>query len=113
MKLLFDQNISFRILKSLPDEFNDSIHTSQAQLNGKRDIELWKFAKKNEFTIVSFDADFCDIANLKGHPPKIIWLRLGNSTTNEVLNKLITNLNLIKTFIESPESKDWACLEIY
>ena len=58
MKLLFDQNISFRVLKKLNSAFQNAVHVSEVGLNDVNDIDIWKFAKQNQFTIVTFDADF-------------------------------------------------------
>ena len=57
MKLLFDQNISFRILKLLPENFSKSNQVRTVGLEGKKDIEIWQYAKKNNYAIVSFDVD--------------------------------------------------------
>jgi predicted nuclease of predicted toxin-antitoxin system len=75
MKLLFDQNISFRILNILPVSFFDSSHVKEEGLINSSDLEIWEYAKHNEFTIVSQVSDFNDINLLKGFPPKIIWTR--------------------------------------
>ena len=40
--------------------------------------------KENGFVIVTLDKDFADLALQRGTPPKIIWLRCGNSTVAEV-----------------------------
>ena len=58
MKLLFDQNISFRILKKLSDFFADSSHVKTEGLINASDLEIWEYAKHNDFTIVSQDSDF-------------------------------------------------------
>ena len=79
MKLLFDQNISFRILNKHPDSFSDSSHVNAEGLMKASDPEIWEYAKHNEFTIVSQDSDFNDINLIKGFPPKIIWIKTGNS----------------------------------
>ncbi len=72
MKLLFDQNISFRITKKITDFFPECTHVSDCGLNDGEDPQIWEFAKKNHFTIVTFDSDFFDISIINGHPPKII-----------------------------------------
>ena len=110
MKLLFDQNISFRILKILDNHFSDSAQVRELRLEGKADIEIWRFAKLNGYTIVTFDADFYDFSNLYGHPPKIIWLRTGNTTTLYIANLLIQKEDTINTFLNDEEI---SCLEIY
>jgi len=58
MKLLFDQNISYRIIKHLGKYFPESKHISQLGLVNFSDMEIWDFARKNEYIIVTFDADF-------------------------------------------------------
>ena len=110
MKLLFDQNISFRILKILNNHFPGSAPVRELKLDGSTDQEIWKFAKVNNYVIVSFDADFYDFSSLYGHPPKIIWLRTGNTKTFYIANLLIQKEGLIKSFLEDEEI---SCLEIY
>ena len=82
----------------------------ELKLEGSTDQEIWKFAKVNNYIIVSFDADFYDFSNLYGHPPKIIWLRTGNTKTLYIANLLIQKEDLIKSFLEDEEI---SCLEIY
>ena len=60
-------------------------------LHNRNDAEIWQFAKQNGFTIVTFDADFFDISILRGHPPKVIWLRTGNLATSEIAERIIFN----------------------
>jgi predicted nuclease of predicted toxin-antitoxin system len=48
------------------------------------DHEVWGFAKANGFAIVSKDLDFQQRALLLGHPPKVVWLRVGNCSTTSV-----------------------------
>ena len=104
MKLLFDANISYRIVKRLQNGFSKSKHVSSVGLLKAADFEIWLYAKKNGYTIVSNDSDFNDLSALNGFPPKIIWLRLGNTSTQNIANVLIRNENLIKDFIDSNES---------
>jgi len=84
MKLLFDQNVSFRIMRLLPDNFTDCRHVGSVGLSDCTDRKIWQFAKQNGFTIVTFDTDFADLSSLMGFPPKIVLLRTGNLTTSEI-----------------------------
>ena len=65
------------------------------------DLEIWNFAYKNKYTIVTFDSDFIDLANLKGSPPKIIWLRFGNASNLKIAHKLLSNSDVIADFTNS------------
>jgi len=109
MKLLFDQNISFRVLRLLPSNFSDCRHVRSIGLNDCDDAKIWQFARQNDFTIVTFDADFFDISVLRGFPPKIVWLRTGNLTTSEIAELIILNYSDIVSFIDNA---DQSCLEI-
>lgn len=75
-------------------------------------MEIWHYAKHNNFSIVTFDADFSDIANLKGTPPKIIWLRTGNIRTKEIADVLNRNSEVLKDFITNSDYAKMECLEI-
>lgn len=112
MKLLFDENISYRIVKKLELDFPGSVQVKRLGLESIEDMSIWNYAKKNEFTIVTFDADFVDIAAIKGHPPKIIWLRTGNTTTNAIAELLRHRKPEIEMFIQSEAYTELACLEI-
>lgn len=112
MKLLFDQNISFRILSKIKLNFPDAKQVRQVGIENYSDIEIWKFAKENQFTVVTFDAYFYDLTNFKGFPPKIIWLRFGNTKTDFIANIINSRNSIIKDFIISPEYSEIVCLEI-
>ncbi len=113
MKLLFDQNISFRLCKKIHDVLPELNQVRQVGLENATDLEIWEYAKNNNFSIVTFDSDFFDISVLKGHPPKIIWIRTGNTTTNNLEILLRKNRQLIHDFIFNEENKEISCLEIY
>lgn len=112
MKLLFDQNISFRIIKKIIIEFPEAKQVRELDIEDFSDLDIWNYAKENGFSIITFDADFFDLSSLKGHPPKIIWLRFGNSTTETLASKLISKKDIINDFINSPHFIEFACLEI-
>ena len=90
MKLLFDANISFRIVKKLKKDFPNCLHISQSGLNIPiTDRMIWQFAKSNSFIIVTYDEDFYELSNLYGSPPKVIWLRFGTPPTEIIIQKLL------------------------
>lgn len=93
MKLLFDQNISFRILSKIEDIYPEAQQVRELGLEDSTDKQIWQYANQNNYTIVTFDADFFDMSNLYGHPPKIIWLRTGNRKTSD-LERLLIDRNV-------------------
>ncbi|QEP43585.1 hypothetical protein D5085_10910 [Ectothiorhodospiraceae bacterium BW-2] len=90
MKLLFDNNLSPKLLNYLGDIFPDANHVMFENLDDKDDEMVWEYAKAHNYTIVSKDSDFKDIRLLKGFPPKVIWIRTGNCKVKS-LEKIIRN----------------------
>ena len=66
MKLLFDQNLSRKLISRLFDLFPNSSHIQLHQLAEADDGEIWEFAKANDFCIVTQDADFAEKSRLYG-----------------------------------------------
>jgi predicted nuclease of predicted toxin-antitoxin system len=106
MKLLFDQNLSFKLCRQFPD----SAQVGSEGLAEASDQIIWEHAKRNDFTLVSLDADFAELAALRGPPPKVIWLRCGNQPTAVVEDILRSHAGLITDFGTTGST---ACLEIY
>lgn len=100
MKLLFDQNLSPRLAAHLadafPDAFPDSSHVFLLGLDQARDSEIWNYAREHDFVLVTKDADFAELGTLHGFPPYIVWLRVGNGTTNAVETLLRSNQSTIE-----------------
>ena len=102
-RLLFDQNLSFRLVDALADQFRDSVHVRDVGLSRADDGAVWAYARDHGMTIVTKDSDFNQVAFLAGAPPKIVWLRLGNCTTDDVLALLRRRTKEIADFIESTD----------
>lgn len=98
MKLLLDQNLSPRLVNQLADLYPDSAHVLSLGLERSSDDELWSHAQANGFMILSKDGDFSDLAILRGFPPKVIWLQLGNCTTGQVATALRGHFDDIRAF---------------
>lgn len=98
MKLLFDQNLSHRLVAMLADIYPGSEHVKILDMHREPDAVIWKFAKENYFVIVSKDNDFHQRSFLYGWPPKVVWLRLGNCSTLEIEESLRSHLADLKAF---------------
>lgn len=109
MRLIADENISWRLKRLIPDW---DILPSNEINHGKKltDLMIWNFAKANKYSILTFDEDFFELQTLFSYPPKIIWLRTGNVRTNEIAVLLIKLKNEISEFLEND---DFGIYEIY
>lgn len=110
MKLLFDENLSPRLVDALIRDFPDSVHVHAIGYGGASDSEVWSYARVGNFIIVTKDVDFSDRSTLYGHPPKIIWIRMGNSTTDRIKTALTAQIEQIEAFGKDP---DLSVLAIY
>ena len=103
-QLLFDENLSPRLPALLSDQFPGSRHVRDVGLRGATDQDIWNFAAAADFTIVTKDDDFRGLSLLRGAPPKVIWLVIGNCTTREILQVLTENVASLFSFIIEPST---------
>lgn len=96
MKLLFNQNLSPRLVGRVVDLFPGSSHVSSVELDQATDVEVWEYARSHNFVLVSKDADFSELGLLRGFPPKVIWLRIGNCTMAQIEDLLRHHQEAIK-----------------
>ncbi len=109
MKLLFDQNLSFRLCTRLADYFPNSSQVRLVELDRANDFDIWQYARTNGFTIVTQDADFADMSALFGSPPKVIWLRCGNQPTSIIEGLIRQHADAIAAF---DKDSTVSCFEI-
>jgi predicted nuclease of predicted toxin-antitoxin system len=91
MKLLLDENLSRRLLPSLIDTYPESTHVALVGLERATDLDVWAFALTSGYVIVTKDDDFSALSALRGHPPRVIKLTIGNSDNAAVVATLLLN----------------------
>jgi predicted nuclease of predicted toxin-antitoxin system len=84
VKLLLDQNISPRLVRTLEAAYPGSAHVRLVGLRDADDAVVWEFARDHDFIIVSKDSDFHQRSFVFGFPPKVIWIRRGNCPTADI-----------------------------
>src|SRR5215470_3297139 len=104
MKLLFDQNLSFKLCQRLVDLFPGSSQVRLIGLAEADDRTVWEHARANDFLLVTQDSDFAEMAALYGHPPKVIWLRCGNQPSEAIENRLRSHAQTIAAFEQDPNA---------
>jgi predicted nuclease of predicted toxin-antitoxin system len=98
VRLLLDENLSDRIVYRITDLYPNSEHVKTLALMNTDDGIIWEYAKANDFVIVSKDSDFHQRSLLYGHPPKFVYLRIGNSPTTKIVQLLRDNFGMISEF---------------
>lgn len=100
MKLFFDENLSSRLVDILHDRYPNCGHVRNMAMRGETDATIWRYCKRHNFVIVSKDTDFRERSFLQGHPPKVIWLNVGNAGTNAIAKLLDKEHLRINHFID-------------
>lgn len=104
MLLLFDQNLPARLVRRLADLFPGSDHVGHVGLDRADDLEVWDYAATHGFTIVSKDADFHQLSFLRGAPPRVVWIRRGNCSTDDVEEMLRARREALLEFGEKADA---------
>ena len=104
MKLLFDQNLSPKLVSTLDELYPGSNHIRNLGLASASDLEIWTYAKAHGFVIASKDSDFHQRSFVEGAPPKVVWLRVGNCSSSEVERILRVDREAIESFDRESEA---------
>ncbi len=110
MKLLLDQNLSYRLLARLEQIFPGSAQVHRLGMEQADDEAIWRFARAQGYVIVTEDSGFHEESLLRGFPPQVIWLKCGNVDSHQGCKAAERKRGNRQAFVAQQES---ACLEIY
>ncbi len=112
MKVLIDQNISYRIVPRLTHLFEELVHVKSLSWIDWNDYDIFINARLQGYTaVITLDEDFNILLLEYGKPPKVIWLKTGNCSTQVLSEIIISKIEIINSFLE--DNDDFDCLEIY
>jgi len=104
VKLLLDENLSERLLPLLLERFPESAHIRLLGLGGARDEMLWSYAAHHGFVLVTKDEDFLSLSAMRGFPPKVVCLAIGNVSNAITASCLLSHTDAITNFVDHPET---------
>jgi predicted nuclease of predicted toxin-antitoxin system len=104
VKLLFDENLSYRLVAAVGDTYPGSAHVRDLGLEGAADRLIWEAAAEGGYLLTSKDTDFYQRSLVHGAPPKVIWLRVGNGSTSTITSLLRERYMLIRRFSEDAQA---------
>jgi len=110
LKLLFDQNLSRKLVTRLADIFPNVSYVQFHELAEMSDTAIWYFAKLNDFCMVTQDVDFAEKSQLYDSPPKVVWLRCGNAPNDRVETLIRSGQEAIQELLGN---HNLYCLELY
>ena len=102
--LLFDENLAARLVPALGSLYPGSLHVRDVVLAPASDRAIWQYAREHGLVIVTKDEDFHRLSVLNGGPPKVIWIRLGNCSTDDIIRLLRERRSDIEAFVADGEA---------
>jgi predicted nuclease of predicted toxin-antitoxin system len=103
VRLLFDEQLPEELVTLLHDLFPESLHVRRLGAGGASDSTVWQLAREHGCLLVTKDEDFHRLSVLQGAPPKVVWIRLGNCTTEDVARLLRQRAENVRLFAEHNE----------
>ena len=104
MRLLLDENLPEALVAALADVFPGSLHVRTLGATGASDENVWALARQHGCVLTTRDEDFLRLSVLRGPPPKVLWLGIGNCTTAELISLLRRRAADIQQFAEQDEA---------
>jgi len=104
MRLLIDENLSEAIVLQLASSFPGSLHVRQLGFGGATDQQVWQLAQQHQCVLLTRDEDFLRLSMFRGAPPKVILLRIGNCSNEEVVRLLLDRFAIITEFEASADA---------
>lgn len=89
----------------LKDVLPNIAHVAELELSKASDTEIWHYAREFNYTIVTQDADFDELGLMLGFPPRIVWIRHGNCTTENIAELLRRHTVKLISFMEQFEDR--------
>ena len=80
------------------------MHVRTVGEGGSPDERVWQLAIERECVLVTKDEDFHRLSVLRGAPPKVVWIRIGNCTTHDVARLVRAHRADIERFVQLEEA---------
>ena len=99
LKILLDANISWKLTNKLIPIYGECAHVDHIGLQvPASDKNIWEYALKNNYIIITKDIDFLYFLETQGYPPKVVLLRTGNNSSQAMYELLLQAKDKIEEF---------------
>jgi predicted nuclease of predicted toxin-antitoxin system len=88
----------------LEREFPGWRHVTACGLERADDAAIWAYAKANGLSLLSKDDDMRVLVEAHGAPPRLVWLRLGNVTTQQIAAAMTRHAQSIHAVLSGDEA---------
>ena len=70
MRLLFNNNLSHRLIAELVDIYPNSLHVRDIGPEDAADTDIWDYTREHGLVIVTKDRDYREMSRVRGQPPE-------------------------------------------
>ena len=104
MKFILDQRLPPALLRWLGDRGHEAEHVRNIGMRDAPDDEIWKRAVTEQAAVITKDEDFAQRRGQSREGPQIVWLRVGNTTTQALIDRLSAGWFEIETALDAGAS---------
>jgi predicted nuclease of predicted toxin-antitoxin system len=105
VKLWLDAQLSPRLAPWISEQFAiDASPLRDLGLRDARDHQTFLAARAANVTVITKDVDFVHLLRAHGPPPRVIWLRCGNTSEARLRDILLTMLPQVLTLLDAGEA---------
>ena len=104
MRFLIDAQLPPGLADLLVATGHQAVHVEQVGLLSAADTEIWAYARKGQFVLVTKDQDFTALLGRDALGPAVLWIRLGNTTNRVLWQALRPRLDEIVEALEAGEA---------
>lgn len=101
---LLDENLSERLVRTLAPRFPDSLQVRTVRMGGASDRDIWNLAVRESCVLVTRDEAFVSLSVVRGPPPKVVLLNVGNARTDAITRMMLGSAHAIGSFVAHPDS---------
>ena len=85
MNFLVDNQLPDALGNFLTTKGHHSTHVLSLLMDEASDLQIWDYAAKGNWIVVTKDEDFLHLANRPGDTGKLLWVRIGNCRKQALL----------------------------
>lgn len=97
MKFLVDAQLPGTLARWLRGRGCDAVHVLEREMSRIEDVSIWETCACEERILITKDVDFFILATRPGDTGRLLWLRMGNCRTQDLITRINKEWDLLMT----------------
>ena len=110
MRLLLDENISWRLAAYLRPHCAEVLHVRDIGLDESPDTSIWRYAQQHGYDVLTKDEDFLRLVLAEGFPPRVVAVQNAQVPVKELAAFLLARLPQLAAFLD--EQTEFGMLQL-